>query len=107
MSQKMLKDIRTSPAMKKYFIGPFWIRPNAFGQVFLTIDHILPSIIILVVGLLISTTMFLFELGHQPYKRNSDINMIPPKSRITRKPFVRCSEITCGITQPSLHLLMD
>ena len=91
INQKMSKDIRSLPGMHKYFDGSFWIRPTVLERVALTIDHILPIIIILGVGLLLSISMFLFELWHQRYKEKDNSNVAHPISRI--RPAESCSRV--------------
>ena len=91
INQKMSKDIRSLPGMHKYFDGSFWIRPTVLEQVALTIDHILPTIIILGVGLLLSIGTFLFELWHQRYTEKGIRNVAHPISRV--RPAVSCSRL--------------
>ena len=91
INQKMSKDIRSLPGMHKYFDGSFWIRPTVLERVALTIDHILPIIIILGVGLLLSISMFLFELWHQRYTKKDNRNVAHPTSRI--RPVESCNRV--------------
>ena len=91
IDQKMSKDIRSLPGMHKYFEGSFWTRPTLLEQVVLTMDHILPIILILGVGLLLSLITFLLELWHQRHTEKDNRNVAHPISRI--RPAESCSRV--------------
>ena len=52
--QKMEKDIKTSPKFRGNFEGAFWSRANVLSNETLGIDHILPCIVLLAVGLFLA-----------------------------------------------------
>ena len=59
----MENDITTSPAFRGHFEESFWTRRNAqaHGNKPLTIHHVLPSFMLLGLGLISSITIFLLE----------------------------------------------
>ena len=52
--KKMEKDIKTSPKFLGHFEGAFWSPANVLHNATLTIDHILPCIVLLAVGLFLA-----------------------------------------------------
>ena len=54
ISQKMEKDIKTSPKFRGNFEEAFWSQANVLSNETLGIDHILPCIVLLAVGLFLA-----------------------------------------------------
>ena len=62
ISQKMEKDITTSPHFRGFFDGAFWTRGNDKENKPLTIIQVAPSLMILGFGLIASIIIFITEL---------------------------------------------
>ena len=62
ISQKMEKDITTSPHFGGFFDGAFWTRGNDKENKPLTIIQVAPSLMILGFGLIASNIIFITEL---------------------------------------------
>ena len=72
--QKMENDIKTSPSWRGHFDETaFWTRRIKYGNKPLTIEHVLPSIMVLSLGLTPSIIIFLLELLLFMKKRKASI----------------------------------
>ena len=77
--QKIEKDITTSTAYRGYFDN-LWTREQLLANKPLTMDHVLPSFIMLGLGLIPAILIFFLELFHHKKKNANQVVHFPPRA---------------------------
>ena len=77
--QKIEKDITTSTAYRGYF-DILWTREQLLANKPLTMDHVLPSFIMLGLGLTPAILIFFLELFHHKKKNANQVVHFPPRA---------------------------
>ena len=75
--QKMENEIKTSPTWRGHFETSFWTRKEAYGNKPLTLIHVLPSFMLLGLGLIPSIITFTLELLIHMNAGRANVKSIP------------------------------
>ena len=70
---KFEKDIKTSKNYRRYFTDIYWIRENLRPNKPLSVDHTLPSFIMLGLGIIPATIIFFLEVFHSKFKKKKEV----------------------------------
>ena len=70
---KFQNDIKTSKMFRRYYTDIYWIRENMRPNKPLSVDHALPSFIMLGLGIIPAAIIFFVEVFHSKFKKERDI----------------------------------
>ena len=81
----MENEIKTSPNFRGYFEESFWKKKTEYGNKPLTMNNILPSLMLLGFGLIPSTLIFILELMHHWSRKRGSVEATSDNHALNHK----------------------